>query len=329
MIYKTLSVVFLTVLVISGIKLAVPVTLHTQQDLSLDFPVELVWEKSFKRLSTIVVRTGFFIAPEDYSREKLRRLFTSYSRKQSDVSKILDVYVYTDRDKAKRGMELFFPKVAPKDQEEPIDYLYDANFCRNGGGGSLGYRNEWFDYKQDINDWQSRKTVVLKGDPRNTGPLLSSSRDKEKTLEIWETENTPFKIRVDVFKRDDLEPQQIYYNFEAVDEKFFSGAKRIITFISPNKVEIPKHQIRFVSDKIGYFYMGWLYAVTLDAGANWYAWDADVDLQNWQCCDAQLIEDVTLALDGTGKMKIKPLKQSASYISELYTDDFGKHWKVK
>src|ERR1044072_1707897 len=244
MIYRTLSVVFLTVIIIIGIKMAAPMTLPTQQDLNLDFPVELVWEKSYKRLSTIVVRTGFFIAPEDYSQEKLRRLFTAYSHKQSDVSKILDVYVYTDRAKAKRGMELFFPKVAPEDEEAPIDYLYDAHFYRDGNGGSLGYRNEWFDYKQNINEWKSGKTVVLKGDPRNTGPLLSSPRDKEKTLEIWETENTPFKISVTVFERADLEPHQVYYNFEAVDKKFFSGTKRIIAFISQTRVEIPKHQIR-------------------------------------------------------------------------------------
>ncbi|MEW6130396.1 MAG: hypothetical protein AB1757_25405 [Acidobacteriota bacterium] len=329
MIYKAVLGIFLIVLIIVGLKMTIPIDSHKQQDMKLDFPFELVWEKSFKRLSTVIVRTGILISTEDYSQEKLRRLFTSYSRKQSDVSKILDVYVYTDRDKAKRGMELFFPKVEPKNEEEPIDYLYDANFCRDGDGGSLGYRNEWFIYKQDINDWQSRKTVVLKGDPRNTGPLLSSSRDKEKTLEIWETENTPFKISVTVFERDDLEPPQVYYNFEAIDKKFFSGANRVITFISPNKVEIPKNQIRFVNDKVGYFYMGWLYAVTLDAGTTWSAWDAELDLENWQCCDAQLIEEVTLALDGTGKMKIKPIKQGSGYISELYTDDYGKHWKVK
>jgi hypothetical protein len=329
MMYKALSSICLIVLLIIGIWMAIPMNSHKQGDIKLDFPFELVWEKNIKRLSTTIVRTGFLISPADYSQEKLRRLFIYYSRKQSDVNKILDVYVYTDRENAQRGMELFFPAVEPKNREEPIDYLYDAHFYRDGDGGSLGYRNEWFTYKQDINNLKSGKTVVLKGDPNNSGPLLQSPRAKEKIIDNWETENTPFKIRVRAFEREDIEPPQVYYSFEAVDKKFFSGANRIITFISPNKVEIPKHQIRFVSNKIGYFYMGWMYAVTLDAGHTWSAWDAESDLENWQCCDGQFIEDITLALDGTGKMKIKPIRHSSNYISELFTSDFGKHWSVK
>lgn len=102
-----------------------------------------------------------------------------------------------------------------------------------------------------------------------------------------------------------------------------------MTFRHDDRVGIPKDQVRFVSNKIGYVYMGWMYAVTKDAGASWSVWDAKKDLANWQCCNYGLIRDVSIGFDGTGVMRLNPIPQRRGEVPELHTKDFGQHWSVK
>jgi hypothetical protein len=321
MIYKAFLSIFLGALITLGITMVIPLNSDKKCDLKLDFSYELIWEKKLKVLNTTIIRTGYLIAQADYSQENLHRLFTFYSCKKRDISVKLDLYVYTDRTNALHDMEIFFPSNPdPAKEEEVKKYFYDAHFYRDGEGGTIGYRNEWFTYKQDINNLESGKTVTLKGRP---------PWGKEKVIDTWETENTPFKIRVKYYEREDVEPQQVYYSFQSVNKEFLTGSRNIITVTSPNIIEIPKRQIRFVNDKIGYLFMNGVYAVTLDAGHTWSVWDAELDLENWQCCNRQFIEEVALVSDGTGKMKITPIKHHSNYISELYTGDYGKHWSVK
>ena len=94
-------------------------------------------------------------------------------------------------------------------------------------------------------------------------------------------------------------------------------------------IPIPREQIRRATDRIGYFFIGWVYAVTTDGGETWHVWDARKDLPNWQCCNYRLIRDVTLQEDGSGIMLCSVIDSARAEVPVLETSDFGRTWRPK
>ena len=99
-----------------------------------------------------------------------------------------------------------------------------------------------------------------------------------------------------------------------------------MTFRDDDPRRIPRENVRLVNDRIGYVFMGWMYAVTIDGGATWSVWNAETDLPNWQCCNYGLIKDVRLASDGAGTMILNSIPHRHGEAPELRTNDFGQHW---
>jgi hypothetical protein len=158
--------------------------------------------------------------------------------------------------------------------------------------------------------------------------ILFSSR-RGKVLESWQTGNIAFAIRVTAHSETLSLPGLggAYYVFDSNTV----GSKRwteILVFRHDTSVWIPRDQLRFVNDKIGYVFMGWMYGVTTDAGATWSVWNAERDLPNWQCCNYNLIKDVKIAPDGVGTMRLNPIPQRRGEVPELHTIDYGRHWSV-
>ena len=158
------------------------------------------------------------------------------------------------------------------------------------------------------------------------GGFQSCDRSKRgAVIEQWHSDNKPFKIRVTAYEETGANVNGAYYLFEAAP----SGSdhwREIMTFRHDDDPKIPANQVRYVNDDIGYVFMGWMYAVTTDAGRTWSVWSAEKDLPDWQCCNYKLISDVTIGSDGRGEMRLNPIEGRRGEVAELRTNNYGRHW---
>ena len=158
--------------------------------------------------------------------------------------------------------------------------------------------------------------------------FFSKPQRERKTLELWETTNNTFKVSVTAYAEEKggyIGGAYYVFRSAAVDS---SDWHEIMTFRHDDPVAIPRKQVRFVNSKIGYVFMGWQYAVTIDSGVMWSVWNAEKDLPGWQCCNYKLIEDVRIEPDGRGTMQFNPIPQRAREVPALHTKDYGRHWTV-
>lgn len=147
--------------------------------------------------------------------------------------------------------------------------------------------------------------------------------------ESYETSNQTFRIRVNRHaERKGGFVAGAYYAFQSapVDADQW---RDIMTFRHDDPNPIPRDNIRFLNNKVGYIFMGWTYAVTTDRGTSWSVWNAQQDLPKWQCCNYRLIADVKLEEDGTGTMKMNTIPERSGEVHELHTKDYGRHWYVE
>ncbi len=151
-----------------------------------------------------------------------------------------------------------------------------------------------------------------------------SRPEKGKLISQWETNSQVFKIRISEYDEKGAYLAGAYYVFESA-KLDWDDWKPIMTFRHDDQVGIPKDQVCFVDQQIAFAFMGWMSAVTKDGGTSWTVWDAKKDLPDWKCCNG-LIEDLKIALDGKGVMKLGPIPQQLSEILELRTTDYGQHW---
>jgi photosystem II stability/assembly factor-like uncharacterized protein len=142
--------------------------------------------------------------------------------------------------------------------------------------------------------------------------------------ETWETSNQTFKVRVDRHPEENAFVGGAYYVFRSapIGSNEWRG---IMTFRHDDPVPVPRDQVRFVNDRVGYVFMGWMSAVTTDGGATWSVWSANKDLPN-KCCNYGLIKDMHLQPDGTGVMILDPIPKRPGEVPELKTKDYGRHW---
>lgn len=155
--------------------------------------------------------------------------------------------------------------------------------------------------------------------------LVFDQPHRGAVIEQWQSENKRFRVRVTAFEEKGANVNGAYYRFEGAS----SGSddwREIMTFRHDDDPKIPRDQVRFVNDEIGYVFMGWMYAVTTDAGKSWSVWSAEKDLPDWQCCNYKLINDVTMGSDGRGVMRLSPSEGRRGEVAELRTNDYGRHW---
>ena len=148
-----------------------------------------------------------------------------------------------------------------------------------------------------------------------------------KVIESWQSGNNAFTIRVTAHSERLALPGLggTYYIFDSA----VAGSNQhteFLVFRHDTSVAIPRDQIRFVTTEVAYVFMGWMYGITTDKGATWSVWTAEKDLPGWECCHYNLIQDVQIAPDGTGTMKLNPLSGLKRQVVELHTRDYGRHW---
>ena len=149
------------------------------------------------------------------------------------------------------------------------------------------------------------------------------------TVESFETSNQTFKLRVDRHAEVGgfmAVLNGAYYVFRSAPVGSDTWHD-IMTFRHDDPNPIPRDQVRFVNERVGFVFMGWMYAVTTDTGATWTVWDSSRDLPKWQCCNYRLVKDVKLEPDGTGIMTLNVIPDRGE-VPVLRTKDFGRHWSV-
>jgi hypothetical protein len=147
-------------------------------------------------------------------------------------------------------------------------------------------------------------------------------------VDSWITSNETFQVRIDQHKDHFQVPvagaNYVFRSAQIGSDKW----AEVMTFRHDDPVPIPREQVRFLNDRVGYLFMGWKYAVTTDGGESWRTWTAEKDLPNWQCCNYGLIKDVRLEANGTGVMILNPIPQRSGEVPSLHTEDYGQHWKL-
>jgi photosystem II stability/assembly factor-like uncharacterized protein len=159
------------------------------------------------------------------------------------------------------------------------------------------------------------------------GCNLFSQPQRGEVVETWETMNKTFKVRVTAYSEKGAYPSVGggYYLFQSAlvgSDKW----SEIMTFRHDDPIAIPREQVRFLNDQVGYVFMVYKYAVTTDGGTTWSVWNVVEDLPDWPRTRAA-IKEIQLTADGAGKMTLTSFTNSKS--PELQTKDYGRHWSVE
>jgi photosystem II stability/assembly factor-like uncharacterized protein len=89
---------------------------------------------------------------------------------------------------------------------------------------------------------------------------------------------------------------------------------------------IPKDQVQFINNQIGYVYMNSFYAVTTNGGQTWSVWNAVEALPGWNK-SYLYIQDVDISPSGKGTLKLLPFT-SGQAGPTLHTDNHGQQWSL-
>jgi len=275
-----------------------------------------------RKSDILLSRTATILLPkENYSQDNLSKLFRWYMKKYPNRVERLLVQIYL------KGM-------SPGGNASQGTYAEKntvASFVRQKSVGNPdGGDNAWYYYYPDpvsldkldpLERSNTLRYVILMGEPGSNA---------RTTIETWETQNDIFKVRATCYEIADerITPKGFYYTFgyRLVKPKGSDDWSDIFTIRQDQMASIPHNQVRFINDRTGYLFMGWIYAVTTDGAKTWHKWDADRDLPNWRCCDPSLIRDVKIWPDGNGMMQLNASNLPAEISETLYTQDYGKHW---
>jgi len=161
-------------------------------------------------------------------------------------------------------------------------------------------------------------------------PEVLKSPYKAEVVETWETQNTPFRIRVDKhIERGGFMAvlNGAYYVFQSESGKNSNQWREVMTLRHDDPNDIPREQVRFAGDKVGYLFMNSDYAVTNDAGESWRIFKICEFLPSGEQCKG--ITDLRIDVDGTGEVKIYSSAKYKDHLKVLETTDFGRSWREK
>jgi hypothetical protein len=143
-------------------------------------------------------------------------------------------------------------------------------------------------------------------------------------LEEYLAEGPRLKLRVRAYREEGalLPVAGAFYDLECQPARVRDWIQ-VLTFRHDDQVPIPRQQLRFIGDDVAYFFLGWVVAITPDAGVSWNVWDATKRLTGRNVSNYQLVKDVELDSAGRGVMHLDPLRAP---FGRLVTEDFGRNW---
>lgn len=159
-------------------------------------------------------------------------------------------------------------------------------------------------------------------------PEVLKSHYKAEIVETLETQNTPFRIRINKhIERGGFMAvlNGAYYVFQSAA----LGSDQwqdITTYRYDDPIDIPRNHVRFANEKVAYVFMFDMYAITQDGGASWKISDIDNYLPSEPKCGS--IKDLRVDSDGVGEVKLQCYAKQNSF-KVLETKDFGRNWHEK
>lgn len=153
-------------------------------------------------------------------------------------------------------------------------------------------------------------------------PSFPSQRGK--VIDRFETTNGRFRVQIIQYDEQGAYPAPAgaYYVFRSAIDASDSWTE-IMTFRHDDPVPIPKDHVQFVNERVGYVFMGWLYAVTTDEGRSWTVWDASKDPVLSKSYKYDLIGEIDITPEGSGRMVLKLV---GSRDAILKTKNYGRQW---
>jgi hypothetical protein len=160
-----------------------------------------------------------------------------------------------------------------------------------------------------------------------TGCEVLPHLQRGKVIDRWEATNGSLRVRILQYdeKGSYPAPGGAYYVFQSAVNTSDSW-NEIMTFRHDDPVAIPRDHVRFINERVGYVFMGWLYAVTTDGGRSWSVWDASKDPALSKTYNYDLIREVSISPDGTGRMVLKLIGDAKT---ELKTKNYGRQWTAE
>jgi hypothetical protein len=167
--------------------------------------------------------------------------------------------------------------------------------------------------------------MLIAGSVVISGCDLFLSPRPGKLVDTWVTANNMFRIRVNKHAEEHGGfVAGAYFVFQAAPKDQENWVE-IMMSRHDDPIDIPRQQVRFVSDQVGYVFMGYKIAVTTDGGITWSVWDAVKNLPDWKLTRAT-IRDVQIEVNGDGIMKLTSFTDREAPI--LHTGDDGRTWQV-
>lgn len=144
-------------------------------------------------------------------------------------------------------------------------------------------------------------------------------------IDEYETTNQSFKIRVQLRQELKFLPGS-YNKFQSARMNENSWTD-IITVYDEDSYPIPREQIRFVNENIGYFFIRSFYAVTTNKGQTWSIYNLSKDPS--YKCPFMLIDEVKINADGTGEITVYAHDSEKKNIPKIHTSNYGQNWTVE
>lgn len=145
-------------------------------------------------------------------------------------------------------------------------------------------------------------------------------------VEEWQTQNSKFQVRVQ--RRPDLYGFGTYYYIFDSAPSGSNSWREVVRLLHDEPIPLPKNQIRFVNDEVGFLFMELKYAVTTDGGKTWSVFDF-VKQYDPQRHDFSRIANVEVLRDGSGTVRMYGFEGTLKESPSFYTEDFGKRWSPK
>lgn len=166
--------------------------------------------------------------------------------------------------------------------------------------------------------------------------LLCYPARSGEQLATYEETNGAFAIRTLVFREKTLWSGGTllgaHYIFEtkARDEENWREFMRFRDDnpepIDEDRSKFVNDRVTFVNDQVAFVYMGWMYAVTTDAGRSWNLWDGiDHPFQKGRM-GYNGIQEIKLLENGEGTMRVRLIGNDE--LIEPNTRDYGVSWSV-
>lgn len=149
-------------------------------------------------------------------------------------------------------------------------------------------------------------------------------------VETWQVENQNLRLRVLMRQERCFAVCGAYYTFLSAPVGS-DNWREIFTVHHDDPNPIPREQVRFVSEQVGYVFFGSKYAVTTNGGLIWYVWDAWEAEKNMPFKNRKLhpsIVEVNIEPTGGGRMRLYTVADKPLNQLELQTVDFGRSWQL-